>query len=42
MGVSNVFLPAGFAVVVVDGHRRGRPASGGANHGTSTRERTSP
>jgi hypothetical protein len=42
MGVSNVFPPAGFAVVVVDGHRRGRPASGGANHGTPTRERPNP
>lgn len=42
MGVSNVFLPAGFAVVVVDGHRSGRSASGGANHGTATRERPSP
>lgn len=41
MGVFDLFLPAGFAVVV-DGHRTGRSASAGVNHGTATRERRSP
>lgn len=41
MGVFDLFLPAGCAVVV-DGHRRGRCASESANHGTAPRERRSP
>ena len=40
MGVVDLLLPAGFAVV--DGHRSGRFASESANHGTATRERRSP
>ena len=40
MGVFDLLLPAGFAVVI-DGHRRGRFASESANHGTAARQRPS-
>lgn len=42
MGVFDLLLPAGFAVVVVDGHCRSHCASESANPGNAPRERRSP
>jgi hypothetical protein len=41
MGVVDLLLPAGFAVVI-DRQRKGRAASQSANHATATRQRRSP